>query len=157
MADIFVKEQVCEACGVEVREGAAFCYNCGSNVTPENLPPENNHQSANVISGKFREEVAENEFVAQETEVNLPENDVAVTEIIAKKHVEEPDTTVKDLPEPELKSAASLRRKPKTIQRKRVEVIWEEHENAPNAWFILVAVLLTLFAGGIWYIAMYLR
>ena len=30
---------VCESCGAEVREGSAFCYNCGTPVELEPLPP----------------------------------------------------------------------------------------------------------------------
>lgn len=52
-----------------------------------------------------------------------------------------------------MKSAASLRQKNKPVQKKTVEVVWEEPESAPNLWFLVVAFLLTIFALGI-FIAM---
>jgi hypothetical protein len=56
-----------------------------------------------------------------------------------------------------LKSAASLRRKSKSFQNKKVEIVWEEHENAPNIWFIAVTVVLTIVAGVILYLAVRLK
>ena len=50
-----------------------------------------------------------------------------------------------------------MRRKSKIYQSKKIEVVWEEHDNAPNGWFILVALLLTLIAAGISYLAIYLN
>ena len=32
MAEAVAEQTICEKCGVEVREGSAFCYNCGSHV-----------------------------------------------------------------------------------------------------------------------------
>jgi hypothetical protein len=59
--------------------------------------------------------------------------------------------------EAKLKSAANMRRKAKTFQPKKVEISWEEHQNAPNIWFLIVAVILILFVVGIFYLAMYLK
>jgi hypothetical protein len=56
-----------------------------------------------------------------------------------------------------LKSAANLRRKAKSFQRKTVEVVWEEPEDAPNKWFPIVAILLILLVVAIFYLAMYLK
>ena len=56
-----------------------------------------------------------------------------------------------------LKSAANLRRRTKSFQKKPVEVVWEEPENAPNKWFPLVAIVLILFVVAIFYLAMYLK
>ena len=56
-----------------------------------------------------------------------------------------------------MKTAASLRRKGKSFQRKTVEIVWEEPENAPNKWFPIVAILLILLVLVIFYLAMYLK
>ena len=55
-----------------------------------------------------------------------------------------------------LRSAASLRKRG-NIKTKEVKITWEEYENAPNALFIAIALLLTLFAVGIYFVAMYLK
>ncbi len=38
-----VQTAVCDICGAEVRDGSAFCYNCGGSLTkaaePETIPP----------------------------------------------------------------------------------------------------------------------
>lgn len=33
MPKVAVEEAVCDICGVDVREGSLFCYNCGGSVT----------------------------------------------------------------------------------------------------------------------------
>lgn len=32
MVEAVAEKQVCEKCGVDVRENTAFCYNCGANI-----------------------------------------------------------------------------------------------------------------------------
>ncbi len=56
-----------------------------------------------------------------------------------------------------LKTAASLRRKSKTLQPKIVEEIWQEHENAPNVWFVAAAIFLTVLTLGFLLLASYLK
>lgn len=148
MAEILVENQVCGACEAEVRKGALFCYNCGTSVAPEMEPPANNHKSEKAPDIEVAERITEKEKV---------ETKPASAEVFTETAIKKPDGKPGDLAENKLKSAASMRRKPKTVQQKRVEIVWEEHENAPNIWFILVALLLTLFAAGIWYLAVYLR
>ena len=146
MAETLVKNRVCNACGMDVRSGAFFCYNCGSSVT------------ADVISS----EKAENNAGQEKTEnILFPEN-ISVGEKIAvveNKKTGEQNNGAEVISEekPKLKSAASMREKPKTIQRKRVKVVWEEPASAPNIWFILVAILLTGFAAALWFVASYLK
>ena len=56
-----------------------------------------------------------------------------------------------------LKSAASLRRKAKSFQKREVEIIWEEPQNASGGRLILIALLLTAFAVAVVVLAMYLK
>ena len=56
-----------------------------------------------------------------------------------------------------LKTAASLRQKPRAQEIKKVEVVWEASENAPNLWFIIVSVILVLFAAGVLLAMLYIR
>lgn len=142
MAETLVKNEVCKKCGVDVRANTQFCYNCGASV-----------------SGSV-----ENDLTDGNKETNLlvfPENAVAEKDSAAvRDHLAEAATgngnaAVEE--KPPLKSAASMRRKPKTIQRKRVEISWQEPESAPNLWFILAAVLLTVFAFVLWFLASSLK
>ncbi len=60
--------------------------------------------------------------------------------------------------ETKLRSAAAMRRKAKIVEKKRVEeVIWEEHENAPNGWFLLVALILIAIAAGLFFFAVFVK
>ncbi|HLM02795.1 MAG TPA: hypothetical protein VK400_17215, partial [Pyrinomonadaceae bacterium] len=60
--------------------------------------------------------------------------------------------------ETKLKSAASLRRSGRApVQKKTVEVVWDEPESAPNVWFLVVAFVLVLFAVGVLLAMLYIR
>ena len=130
-----VENKICKNCGTEIRLNAMFCYHCGGSVAPE--------VEKSVSDAWFRENINE----GKNGDNSAP---VAVT---ADKPIPKP-TLVE---EPKLKSAASMRRKSKNPTPKRVEIIWEEHQNAPNGWFILAAILLTSLAAGILYLALRLR
>lgn len=152
MAETLVENRICNACGVEVRKGALFCYNCGSSVAPE-IPAPDNHDS--VSDAWFREDIVAEKSVAADSEkVEKPTE--AKTEVLDAADIpaKKPDI----LEETKLQSAASLRRKSRPLQKIKIEeVVWEEPENAPNGWFILVALVLTLFAVGIFWLAIYMK
>ena len=135
MAETVVENRVCSACGTDIRSNALFCYNCGGTVAPEV-----------VIALKDKKNFVDEEKNGDNAEsAEHPVGEVPVEQPIPKP----------DLPEqPKLQSAAAMRRKSKNLQPKRIEIIWEEHENAPNVWFIAVAIFITLLAAGILYLAL---
>jgi predicted nucleic acid-binding Zn ribbon protein len=147
MAQTSVENKICNACGSEVRPHALFCYNCGGAITAEKSLSSENGSSIDTQSQR----------VEDETIVELAEEKQTVGEEIhvrkKSEKLEKPDAHDKT----KLESAAALRRKSKSLQSKTVEVIWEEHEDAPNAWFISVAVALTILAAAILFLAMYLK
>ena len=145
MAETLVKNRVCNACGAEVRSGAFFCYNCGSSVETETASPEKN---GNNEVGQKTEKLLYPEKTFEDEKIPVVEN---------KETSERNEVETTPEVKPELKSAASMRKKPKTIQRKRIEVTWEEPASAPNVWFLLVAFLLTGLALGLWLLASYLE
>lgn len=145
MAETLVKNQVCTSCGADVRTGAFFCYNCGSSVAPDIVSTERNGKND---EGEKTEKLLFSEKPLEEEKIPAVEN---------KETPEKKEAEITPTAKPELKSAASMRRKPKTIQRKRIEIVWEEPASAPNVWFLLVAVLLTGFALGLWLLASYLE
>jgi len=151
MAETLVENQICNACGVEVREGALFCYNCGGSVASK-IVVEETDEKDKVSDVWLREKIAENgnrEKIEEKEELE----EFVTVEQIADEPIPKPDIQE----EATLKSAGAMRRKSATFQKKTVEVVWQEHENAPNVWFFVVALILTLFAAGILFLAMYLK
>ncbi|MDQ3322139.1 MAG: zinc ribbon domain-containing protein [Acidobacteriota bacterium] len=152
MAQTFVENKTCGVCGADVRPNALFCYNCGGAVAvetkPEKKPPEK----------RFAPEVKKEE-IKKEPEQTVVIEESKLTPIVEDAGIKESKNSknLETKPKPELKSAASLRRKSKSLERKTVEVVWEEHENAPNVWFISVTVGLTIVAAVILFLAMYLK
>lgn len=148
MAETIVKNEVCNACGKNARPGSLFCYNCGSSISAESASPEkveNDYKTEKLTDEKLTDIVfSEKKSVSDDQNIAEAANNKTVGEALVEENTK-------------LKTAASMRRKPKSIQRKRIEVVWEEPESAPNVWFILVALLLTGFALGLWFLASYLK
>ena len=164
MADTLVENKVCEACGAEIRPGSMFCYNCGGAVSEELPEPAKKKDEKPVSDAWLRGDLAENNDLKTtrlddallENQVVAPTDKLSEEKIIEK--VADKPLEKKNLQqEGKLKSAANMRRKAKVFQPKKVEIIWEEHQNAPNIWFLMVAVILILFVVGIFYLAVYLK
>lgn len=152
---LVLEKQICAACGVDVRPQALFCYNCGAAVAAENdLKTDGKTE---VSDAWYRDGLT-----AGAKTTNLNEHDVPI-----QKPLDEPlEKPSDDLPETpaaadeknpppkqfeRLKTAASMRQKNrvKTIPKKKVEVVWEQPETAPNVWFIIAAVMITAVAVGV--------
>lgn len=155
MAENLVENQICSACGAPVRPQALFCYNCGSQVTPEieTAPP------VEATSELWSDEIADGNRAETNLLTDVSENHAppiqkpSGTLIEDKAEQKSPPQT-----ETKLKSASALRRSGRVApQKKTVEVIWEEPENAPNAWFLVAAFVLALFAVGILLAMLYIR
>ena len=156
MPETSVENQICNACNTNVREGALFCYNCGGQVASQ-IAVAKNDKNETVVHERFQETIIEeNENGAdfKQTEVKLKPK---VKEIYVAEAIEKPIVEPSLLKEDKLKSAAAMRGKSKLVQPKRVEVIWEEHESTPNVWFILAAIVLTLLAFGILFLAVHMK
>ena len=168
MAETFVENKICEACGASVRPGSVFCYNCGGAVQEDLAKPQKNNDKREVSDAWLQSDLSKNSDLkttqlkketVEKVEAKPVEKPVekplsgALLEKIEDKPIEKP--LIRE--EAKLKSAANLRRKAKIYQKKTVEVVWEEPENAPNKWFPIVAILLILFVVGIFYLAMYMK
>lgn len=160
MAKALVEDKICEACGVDVRPGSLFCYNCGEPVSLH----LRQSKKRNVRNGRRRVDLAE------DPDLTTKPLDSGAVENIALKPIEKPSADLlvykiadEAIEKPniaeasKLKSAANMRRRAKTLQKTSVEIIWEEPENGPNKWFPIVAILLVLLVVGIFYLAMYLK
>lgn len=146
MAETKVKTQICKTCDADIRQGALFCYNCGNSVAPDIVVVQKSNSDG-------KDKILKKEIVA--------ENGNGISQKISKNKAEVKDenliSNTEVQPDKNLKSAASLRKKTKSIQKKKVEIVWEEHENAPNGWFITATIVLAIFAFLIFWLAFYFR
>ena len=154
MAETITENQVCHACGAGVREGSLFCYNCGGSLASEIAVAKSNKneavadiQSQENISDRNGDDIKQS-GVKTKQEIREVFNEAPIAKPIEKSNLNR---------ETKLESAAAMRKKSKSIQPKKVEIIWEEHENVPNVWFILVAVFLTIIAAVILFLAIRMR
>lgn len=158
MAETLVKEKVCNTCGADIRPNSVFCYNCGSAVAPQ--VPHSANKTQKLSDGWFKGDLVgekKSETVSEKVENKIieTEDEVRSEEIAEEEIVEEttPENKTEKRDLSKMDSAANLRRRGKSLQKKRVEIVWEEHDNAPNGWFIFIALLLAALAIGIWFIA----
>ena len=149
MAETIVENQICKACGIDVREGSLFCYNCGGAIASE-IEVEKEDKKEKVSDVWLRENLVEN---GKNDQITNQSEEFITLEKVADKPIPKPDLQA----EANLKSAATMRRKSATFQKKQVEVVWEENADAPNASFIVVALILSLFAVAVIFLAIYLK
>ncbi len=141
-----VENRVCNACGADVRPQADFCYNCGKAVSA--AKPEIN-LNAGENSGEPKSQKTD------ESGANQINPIVAEESVEKLKNADLKSANIRE--EAKLKSAASLRRRAKSFQPKKIEVVWTEHDSAPNVWFISGAVFLTILAAVILFLALYFK
>jgi hypothetical protein len=157
MAKTNSKIQVCEACSADVRPGSLYCYNCGGPVAPESKKAQRQVAKTALSNAWFKDELAE-----------VPKRETTKLDEAAVPHAPEPEPAEAkpaDTPIPKpgiiedarLRSAANLRRRGKSIERRSVEVVWERPESSPDGRFIVAALVLTLFVVLIYLAASYLR
>lgn len=154
MAETTVENQVCRACGADVREGALFCYHCGGAVASEiAVTKTDNKEALNKIEFS-KNDNRENGFEPKLQEVEIKQKDA---EISSADAMENPLVKPNLQSGAKLESAAAMRGKSKLVQAQKVEVIWEERESTPDARFILAALVLTLLAAVILFLAIRLK
>ncbi len=153
MGELSVENGVCDACGTEIRAQALFCYNCGAAVAEKIASSKNRKNHKSVLTKK----IVDKKEIKSPSENNLIEQ----TEKASESNEQEIETREKAKgngnKDVKLKSAAALRNKARRLEPKKLEIIWEEHDNAPNLWFIGIAVLLIIFTIIIYFIAMALK
>lgn len=160
MAETTVQQKVCKTCGAEIRPRSMFCYNCGSSVSVEK-------NGKTEVSGIWlRENIAEEEkpepIVKEEKaeKTGKVEKVETVEKNEKNEKVSDPvhlNPSKDEKEETELKSAAELRRKAKSYQQKRVEIVWEEPESNSNIKLVLATLLLLGFAVAVIVLAFYLK
>jgi RNA polymerase subunit RPABC4/transcription elongation factor Spt4 len=186
MAETLVEKKVCRECGAEVRPQTSFCYNCGKSVTetPDRDPADEASSvwfGETIISDGPEPSVSEEpEYAVTEVvEEPLPAEPAVdpaeyETEKIERESLEPENLEAETAPgredpadldpvhhslpvESGMRSAASIRRKPKTFQRREVEIVWEEYEGKSNLKYILITLLVVLFTVIVFWIAMTMK
>lgn len=155
MAETLVENQVCHACQADIRDGALFCYNCGGSVVNEKITREVT-DSESVESVLPQAEIFVNGNKNTKAEPSSEQLKQTEKDLLNQTEFEKVLTPTESAGQEKLKSAAKLKRNPK-VPPKKVEIVWEEHENPPNSLFILVALILVLFTIAVLFLAMYLR
>jgi hypothetical protein len=166
MAEIVVENQTCKTCGAGVRPHAAFCYNCGGALAGnpgENESKNGNNKDSDILLTENNKENNKKEIVEK---TQIVERNIEI-----RKFEDSGQTKVKDnkdnknnkdkkpdlVKEAKLRSAASLRDKAKSFQKKEIEIVWEEPENSSGALLTIIALVLTAFAVTVVILAMYLK
>ncbi len=153
MTESVVETPVCEACGADVRKGSLYCYNCGGPVAPESIAAEKSQTRSAANDAWYRADIVESKKL--ET-TKLDKNKKKQKETSEEKNVSDEAIPKPGIAEDaKLRTAASLRRKGKTIERRDVEVIWEEPEPGPNFKFILATLVMLLIVIVIYLVASY--
>ncbi len=151
MAENILEKQTCRACGVDVRPNTAFCYNCGSSITGESGGDAESGQTAPSPGDVVTERSKVTSSLDREPgAVEMPKTSLDVGS--DRQGAQPFPKAAKDAG-----AIAGSRRRAKSEPKKWSEATWEEHENAPNVWFLLMAFILTLFAVGILFAMLYIR
>lgn len=171
MEETLVEKKVCKECGVDVRPDTAFCYNCGKSVTETPDGPA----ATDEVSGAWFEETIISDPKDDSDKTVAAEEEPAAAEIAPdptpetaeedkeaadneKETFEEIDPIHHSIPvDSGLKSAAAIRKKPKTFRNREVEVVWEEHGGRSNLAYLLITLVVMLFTLVVFYFAMQMK
>ncbi|HMS43231.1 MAG TPA: zinc ribbon domain-containing protein [Pyrinomonadaceae bacterium] len=177
-ADVRKDALFCYHCGGAVEAEVAVSATNGDSVSSgwfrENIAAEEPKTTTKLdapVAEKTDKPISKPSDLRLETAIEKPAGEIfdapfeAANEAPIVKTAELPKVETKIEKSPEkpkeetkLKSAAAMRRKAKIVEKKRIEEYeWEEHENAPNLWFILVALILIAIAGGLFFLAVYVK
>ncbi len=119
MVEAIVENEVCEKCGADVREGTAFCYNCGSSLVEEPIVVPD-------LESNDKESVDEKTKAALE---DLAER--------LKREEENDDKLAK---------AAAERKKARVSSRKPKSATWEQSDD-PGGFLVIAALAIAVLAG----------
>ena len=132
MTDTIVEKEVCEQCGVDVRDNTQFCYNCGTARTSERTD-------------------GETEVIASNGTSSDSETQAALDDLAAKFKIDEPSDDEK------LAQAAEQRRKARVVRRQPKQFIWEPADEMSATWILILAIIVAAAVGLIVLITIFWR
>jgi len=136
MAETALEKETCRSCGVDVREDTAFCYNCGKPVAPQT-------KEVPLMA-------SEPNGTAEDSAVEKPGSDL-------QKDLERMFGTEKISSQDRLAVAAAERKKARIFQQKPRQLVWISADETSNRVYMLITLLITVIAGAIVYITVYLK
>ncbi len=116
MVEVVLEKEACDGCGVDVRQGTLFCYNCGMRVAGDE--PK--------VAGDV-----ESEQTGAESAETVPES---------TNNGHSPDDADK------LAAAATERKRSRVAHRKTAEYVWEPTTGEGAGLTFLVAIIIAVFA-----------
>lgn len=170
MPETLVDKQICNDCGTVVRDGSAFCYNCGGSVERDQAadhapPPPIGRPSSNFANGKEQRSIKTEVFespipppaVSPTLTETMPAAAPGVTETMPASEPGVAEAFVEE-EEPKPSTAfptASRRERPRLRAKKQKEIEWVEHGS--SALFVISAILLAIVVGLLLAAAFYMR
>lgn len=153
MSETKVENQVCQACGADVRPGSVYCYNCGSAVVE--TPKKNKYETGKLeFNGKLENKSSNHTETAYKP-IDKP-IDKPFAEPIAKSAQAE-NKKLNVQPQNKIKTATSANQRLRQSENKTVEVVWEKPESSTSIGFVVASLILVLFALFILWAAQYLH
>lgn len=149
MAETLVEKDACVECGTVVREGSAFCYNCGEALKTEQAPPPIVKPPTGTLNGRDQKNDKNLELLDPEPPpVALPQLPLDLPR-------------PSDPGEPEHKPLSKVqfpaaRREIRKGPKKTIEIEWVERRPTVVR-FIVAAILTALMVAGLILAAAYLR
>lgn len=172
MAETLLKNPICSKCGEEARPQALFCFACGGEILDPDAEPGDD-----VSSAWFRDEIVENSDLAREagTETgktvdgqiadagddgrDVPDTkSSSAVKVKQKENLDDGKAVEAGKGEKKkFRSAAELRRRPKPLRSKQVEVVWQENTESPNVPFVVFGLIFVVISAVLLFLAFFLK
>jgi len=123
-----LKKRVCSSCGVDVRKGTMFCYNCGTSVSARAVKktPESNGAVPAMDA----------------------ETQAALDDLAARLKIDEEADS-------KLAKAAAERKTARVNQRRTNEYRWEPVDDSSARLSVLIAVLILVVTAGVVFVTVF--
>ena len=131
MAETATERPACVHCGVDVRDGTSFCYNCGKSVEiPISKPDEGLHVSngSALVSGEAQ---------------------AALDDLAHRLSIDETSSDENKL------AQAAAERKRARVRARHSDVVWEATAPGENGVFVLFTLLIVVITAVVVLIAVY--
>lgn len=123
MSETAVQEEICDICGVEVRDGSQFCYNCGGSVSAKPSKEGASNSTRTAAGSVIETEVFADPTIDEGQKVVLPGSKNGLST---------------------LKGSARGERRPRKPVSRNKEIFWEPKVGVPWAYVIATAIILAI-------------